>query len=342
MRKYILTLIGVIFFISGSAFPVLSAEKWPSTITIGSFVKGSTSYPVNVAIAKLVSKYTPANAAVREYAGGAPGIEALGRGDVDTWSQGQTDFYNVYLGKGFWKDKAKDIRMIIGVAFTGPLAFGVRPGEGIQSLKDLAGKRVLVKSFIPYLNEANKLILEKAGVWDKIKPIAMASTTEVAPDMIEKKVDSFCWAIGAPYSLQIKQSVGIDWISLTEGEAAAVMGIPGLVPWTASGWILKMYDYPPDKILRSYAYTFGYAVRSDMPDHVAYGMLDAVYGKNHLDEVRSLSKHLVETSLDLSVKYFWVPFHSGAVKYYKDKGVWTPEMDTRQKELLGMRGGGSK
>jgi TRAP transporter TAXI family solute receptor len=336
--KKLLQISAITFFAFVAVTPKgMAQEKWPSTITIGSFTKGSTSYPVNVAFAKLVSKYTPVNAAVREYAGGAPGIEALIRGDVDTWSQGQTDFYDAYLGQGLWKGKPQDLRFLTGVVFEGPLAFGVRPGEGIRTIKDLAGKRVMTKSAIPYQNHANELILKKAGVWDKVKHIQFASTGDIAPAMIEKTVDSFCWAIGAPFTLQIKEATGIDWISLTEDEANAVREIPGLAPWTATNWILEMYNYQKDKVLRSYAYLFAFAVRSEMKDDVAYGMLKAIYDDNHLDEVRSLSKNLLDTSLKLAVSDFWVPFHAGAVKYYKDKGVWTDKMEARQKELLAKR-----
>ena len=152
MKKYVLAMTGIIVAVSMIFFPVTltAAEKWPHTITIGSFVKASASYPTNVALAKLITKYSPASAVVREYAGGAPGIEALARGDIDTWSQGQNDFYNAYLGTGFWKGKPKNLRLLIGTWYLGPFGLGFRPGEGIQSLKDLAGKRCMVKSFIPF------------------------------------------------------------------------------------------------------------------------------------------------------------------------------------------------
>jgi TRAP transporter TAXI family solute receptor len=315
-----------------------TTEKWPSAIVIGSFGKGSSSYPTNVALARLVSKYAPANGVVREYAGGTPGLEALVRGEIDTWAIGQNDFYNAYYGSGFWKGKPQDIRLLIGTWFYGPLGFGVRPGEGIRTLKDLAGKKCMVKSFLPYQNDANERILRKAGVWEKIKAVEMASTGEIVPAMREKTVDCFEWSIAAPYTLEIKQSVGLDWISLTEEEAGAINGIPGLVPWTAPRWVLDMYGYPADKVLRSFGYAQGVAIRSDMPDYVAYGILKAVYGGNNLNEFRSLSKDLTDASAKLAVQDFWLPFHAGAVRFYKEKGVWTAEMEKRQKEFLAKRG----
>ena len=127
MKKHVLAMTGIIVAVSLAFSPVTltAADKWPHTITVGSFVKASASYPTNVALAKLITKYTPANGVVREYAGGAPGIEALARGDIDTWSQGQNDFYNAYLGQGFWKGKPKDLRLLIGAWYLGPFGLGL-------------------------------------------------------------------------------------------------------------------------------------------------------------------------------------------------------------------------
>ena len=342
MKRHILAVMVSLlaFLVTASVTtPTTAAEKWPSVITFGSFVKGSASYPTNVAMAKLGTKYTPANGVVREYAGGAPGMEALIRGDIDTWAVGQNDFYNAYFGTGFWKGKPQDIRMLIGVWYVGPTGFGVRPRDNIRSLKDLAGKRCMVRSFLPYQNKLIETMMRHAGVWDKATIIKMGSTADLAPAMIEKKVDCFYWAIGAAYTLQIKQAVGIDWISLTEEEQRAGLAVtPGQVAWTAPRRILEMYDYPPEKVLRSTAYCQGIGVRRDMPDHVAYGVLKAIYDENHLDEVRALSKDLTDTSIKLAVKHFWLPFHPAAVRFYEDKGVWTDAMEAKQKEFLAKRG----
>ena len=342
MKRHILIMMATLLAGSVTFFGVAFAaqtEKWPTPVIIGSFEKGSASYPTNVAIARLVSKYAPAKAVVREYAGGAPGLDALIRGYTHTWAVGQNDFINAYYGTGLWKDKPQNIRLLVGAWFIGPSGFGVRPNEGINSIKDLAGKKCLVKSFIPYQNKLAETIMRQAGVWDKATIVEMATTSDINPAMMEKKIDAFYWAIGGAYSLELKQATGIDWISLTEEEQqAGLSATPGQIAWTAPPWILKMYGYPPNKVLRSTAYPQGIAVRADMEDHVAYGILDAIYSGNRLNDVRSLSQDLAESDINLAVKHSWLPFHAGAVKYYKEKGVWTDKMEAKQKEFLAKRG----
>ena len=331
----------VAVFLSVTSLPgnAAPAEKWPTPVIIGSFEKGSSSYPTNVAMARLVSKYAPAKAVVREYAGGAPGLDALVRGYAHTWAVGQNDFINAYYGTGLWKDKPQNIRLLIGAWYVGPTGFGIRPREGMNSIKDLAGKKCMVKSFIPYQNKLVETIMRQAGVWDKATIIEMAATGDINPAMIEKKVDCFYHSIGGAYTLELKTAVGVDWISLTEEEQRAGLAVtPGQVAYTAPRWILEMYGYPPNKVLRSTAYCQGIAVHADMADHVAFGILDAVYSENRINEVRSVSQDLNDSDIKLAVKYSWLPFHAGAVKFYKEKGVWTDEMEAKQKEFLAKRG----
>jgi TRAP transporter TAXI family solute receptor len=309
------------------------SEKWPKQIILGSFVKGSEQYPTMMAAAQLITKYTPATAIIREYGGGTPLWEALMRGDIDTWSIGYDEFHNAYYGKGFWKGKPQDIALLTGAWIIGTTGFGVRPNEGIKSLKDLAGKKCLVQSNILGQNKAVEAAMRNAGVWEKATILKLASTAEIAPAMIDKKVDCFFWSIMAGYTLEIKRSVGLELIPLTkEEQQAAVNACPGMIPRNHPR--PEMHGYLPGAIIPTIGYVMGIVARANMPDYNAYGIVKAWYEEKHLDEVRSLSPSLETTTIENACKYFWNPFHPGAVKFYKEKGFWTSEMEKRQKELL--------
>lgn len=309
------------------------SEKWPKQIIVGSFPKGSEQYPTMMAAAKLISKYTPASALIREYGGGTPLCEALMRGDTDTWSIGYDEFHNAYYGKGFWEGKPQDLALLTGAWIIGATGFCVRPGEGINSLKDLAGKRCMVMSNILGQNRAVEAAMRSAGIWDKAIILKQISTSEIVDSMISKRVDCFFWSIMGGYTLEIKQSVGLRVIPLNKEEQhAAVTACPGMIPRNHPQ--PEMHDYPKGTIIPTIGYTMGIVTRADMPNHVAYGVLKAWYGENHLDDVRALSPSLETTTLENACKYFWNPLHQGAIQFYKEKGVWTPETEQRQKELL--------
>ena len=37
---------------------------------------------------------------------------------------------------------------------------------------------------------------------------------------------------------------------------------------------------------------------------------------------------------DRAVRFLGMPFHPGAIKYYRERGLWTPDMEKKQEELL--------
>ncbi|MBW2341754.1 MAG: TAXI family TRAP transporter solute-binding subunit [Deltaproteobacteria bacterium] len=339
MKKFLVGLLALsiaIVLINGIAGKGEAGQKWPKEIFLGSFPKGSVAYPTMVAVARLASKYTPAYVVVREYAGCAPLIKACSTGDLDMFMVGQDDLLSAYYGKGPWKGKPQDHNLLIGAVFLGGSAFGVRPGEGIKSIKDLAGKTVMVPGTVPWEAGAAKAILASNGILDKVKIVKFAIPSEIAPAMIDKTIDAFVWPPGAGVLTEIHASVGLDWIVLKpEDIKAARADYPALVSWRAPSFVSRLYKYPPDKVVNGVAFCAAVACRSDLPAFVAKGILDAVYSDNHINEVKSLSPFLGEyTNLENAVQYFWTPFHPGAVKFFKSKGVWTEKFEKRQQELL--------
>ena len=339
MKKFLLGLLVLsmaVVTISGFPSKGEAGQKWPREIFLGSFPKGSVAYPTMVAVARLASKYTPAHVVVREYAGNAPLIKACSSGDLDMFMVGQDDLLDAYYGKRLWKGKTQDHNLLIGAVFLGGSGFGIRPGEGIKSIKDLVGKTVMVPGAVPWEEGAAKAILARNGILDKVKVVRFVIPSEIAPAMIDKTIDAFVWPPGAGVLTEVHASVGLDWIVLEpEDMEVARAEYPAIVPWSAPSFVSRLYKYPPDKVVNGVAFCAAIACRSDLPAFVAEGILDAVYSDNHINEVKSLSPFLGEyTNIENAVQYFWTPFHPGAVKFFKSKGVWTEKFEKRQQELL--------
>jgi len=306
-----------------------AAQKWPDTISIASFPKGSIAYPVATAMAQMISKYNPTTCVLREYAGGAPGTTAVYNGDVLTFLDAQADYIADYWEKG------KDIRELTGNLFVGGEAFAVRPSDNIKTVKDLAGKIAMTKTPSAHEVSETNAIFKAAGILDKITQVDKGTIADTIPAMINKKIDVFWQAMAIPAALEIKQSVGIDWLTLTPEEAkAAVDATPGDILWTAPKWVLDMYGFPADRKVNSIAFTQGLGVLPTMPDYIAYGILDALYTDNRIQAQVSVSNLIPDITLKNAVTAFEVPLHNGAIKYYKDKGVWTPELEAKQAKLL--------
>ena len=69
-----------------------------------------------------------------------------------------------------------------------------------------------------------------------------------------------------------------------------------------------------------------------MPDDVVYHFTKAFF--ENLKQFYPVHASAKEYTLKGSLEDPTIPFHPGAIRYYKEVGMWTPELEATQKELL--------
>jgi len=338
----LISLLVVVFFTSACAKPEVvpapMGEEWPEQIIWGAWPKTAAIYPSCCAEAQLISKYTPSKCLLREYAGGIPGLTALEEGTIDIWPLAYYDLVNAYYGTGPFEGKPMDIRALHGFAFT-QLCFGVRPDEGINSVSDLAGKRV-AQLVIPWNNELNKYVREFYGVRDTdVKLVTVAGAEGATVDaMIDKTIDAVFGSVRGGWTHQIRESVGLKWLPISEEAAEyATSRVVGTMPFLLRESTKEMQGIPLEEDFLVVAGLAPIAVRSDLPDYIAYGILDGIYAPGHIDEVSMLGPIVEDIREWQEVEGQWpffIPFHPGAVQYFKDTMIWTEKYEQRQQELL--------
>jgi TRAP-type uncharacterized transport system substrate-binding protein len=75
--------------------------------------------------------------------------------------------------------------------------------------------------------------------------------------------------------------------------------------------------------------------RTDVTDDVIYAVVEALW--NNYEELAAIHPMLVQWKPERFIdENAIVPYHDGAVRFYKEKGVWTDAMEARQQELLAM------
>jgi TRAP-type uncharacterized transport system substrate-binding protein len=69
-----------------------------------------------------------------------------------------------------------------------------------------------------------------------------------------------------------------------------------------------------------------------LPEQVAYLITKTVM--SHYDDFKLVHEDAKYWTAKESLRHFSVPFHPGAVRYYKEIGAWTPYYEKIQKGLL--------
>jgi len=55
------------------------------------------------------------------------------------------------------------------------------------------------------------------------------------------------------------------------------------------------------------------------------------------DEYKGSHSVLPEWTAENGIRIHVTPFHAGAVRYYKEKGLWTAQVEKRNQELIAKR-----
>jgi TRAP-type uncharacterized transport system substrate-binding protein len=81
------------------------------------------------------------------------------------------------------------------------------------------------------------------------------------------------------------------------------------------------------------AYDLYLTVGKGVPDDVVAAMMGALW--DHPDKLRPLHPVFKEWTRErMPTHEITMPYHPGVIRFFKDKGVWTAEMERAQRQLL--------
>lgn len=217
------------------------------------------------------------------------------------------------------------------------LAAYVPKDSDINSLADLKGKRVPYQPGNDSANFANEAFLRYAGLtWDDVEKVNCTSPSDAYAALAEGRADVCTGGTSAAKIVEMEQTMGLKLLEFD--------------PNDAESWA-KLYDFAPTGFYPKVT-TIGACVTTDNPKNVL-GFIAPIlmtYGALSDDVAYAMAK-AIDTSYDVFVKISpdlagWkheeaivpdamvVPFHDGAVKYFKEMGYWTDELQAKQDELL--------
>jgi hypothetical protein len=106
--------------------------------------------------------------------------------------------------------------------------------------------------------------------------------------------------------------------------------MPGAV--TATTW--KKGLSIADRDVSAMALPCGTSVRTNLGTDVVYTYLKAIY--SHFDEYKDVHPMLQQWTPERGVTSFPLPGHPGAIKYFKEMGLWTAEREALNQKLIAM------
>lgn len=321
----------------------------PKRITVAAGSQTSLAYQYAAGLAKVVTSNTPMLAVAQSMAGPAAYVKLINdTGKPQFGWMGGVDTWQAYVGK-FVKEHipglpkpgppyplSKNIRIVVA---TPPMAIGfiVRKDSRFRKVSDLKGARVSweyagyapnIASVLTYLTVAGLKATD-------VKHVPVTSLSAGVNAVVERRLDAASSSVGMPATTEANAKVGIRHL------AQDVAG----PEWLRKGQIIQ-----PGSFVATVKAGGGASVRVDTPiwhkpgyiissghvsDEVVYAFVKALWDnyKQTWGMHRTLKRFKPEKFIDNT---FPIPVHPGAVKFYKEKGIWTSVRDKRQKENLKM------
>ena len=230
---------------------------------------------------------------------------------------------HVYLGRnGKMKNDTRKYEDVMAVAwlYGAPAQLVVRKGSGIKSTKDLVGKKVGVGNAGSGAFANCELFFTHMGVWDKIERNAMGYN-DAAQAFGNNQLDAFWLFTAFPSGAVIMaaQTNDIDLVDL--GKDAQNSGFYDQYPYfgqlSVPPGTYKGVDYETPSFQDSALWV----ANSKVSEDTVYEMLSAIYTEEGLAHMKQQKKTFKLMSLDTGTQGVVTPWHPGAVKFWKEKGM---------------------
>jgi uncharacterized protein len=274
---------------------------------------GTLNYRTASAIAKVLKEKGDMNVLVQPSAGDQVIVPMVNRGEADIGISNAMEVHDG-VAKGF-----KDLR-IIGAAHALRVGFFVSKKSGMTKVADLKGKRVPTGfSAMRALEPTVRAILATAGLTEKdIKPVLVPNVIRSADDFTSGAADCFYFAFGAPKVREVDATAG--GIIMTEIDPAGMAAARKIEKW---GYLTEIKPGPAfvgvEKPMKVYSFDNLLFTSAKASDEFVYKVLDTLV-KNKAELV-SLQPVLREFSPAFAYKEYEVPYHPGALKYFKEHNI---------------------
>ena len=274
---------------------------------------GTLNYTTSSAVAKVLKEKAGMNILVQPTAGDTAIIPMVNRAEADLGISNIMEVADGYHGA------QKNLRIIAAVhAYRTP--FFVRKDSKMHTIADLKGKRVAVGySAMRNLDKVTQAQLATAGLTEKdIKPVPVPNVVRSADAFVSGDADMFNFAFGAPKVREVNATVGgIRVLSIDEkGMAAARKIMPyGYLTTVPPGPIFIGVEKP----MKVYSFDAIIFTSAKASDDFVYKFLKAL--DQDKKDIVAIQPVLREFTLARAYKQFDIPYHPGAIKYYKEHNI---------------------
>ena len=313
------------------------APEFPRTMSWSAYNLGTTGYNQAVGIGKALKDNYKVNLRVLPGKNDVSRLLPLQRGRVQFSANGVATYFGQegvfqFAGKTWGPMR---LRLVMASHGDSNQALGVANDLGIKSYADLRGKRVPYVRGAPALNVTTEAFLACGGLtWDDVERVDFPGYNAMWTGIVNGQVDAaYATTVSGPTRKLEASPRGIFWPPAPHDDAGCWQRMDGVVPF-----------------MQKHMATRGAAISEDNPHEGAtypYPMLITLAGQDeqlvhdlakaihiHYEEYKNADPGSIGWAMERQNFQWVVPFHEGAVRYFKSIGVWSEADDAHNSRLI--------
>ena len=301
-------------------------------ITIGTNAAGTLYNQIGTVVSTLIQKSTGIPCNVRPFAGTSVYLPQLHRGEIEFGLNSALNSSIAYHGQDEYKQPLTKLRgvMMIARAYYG---FYAKNSSGLKSVGDLKGKpTVMSYRAIASFDRVNQAVIATAGLTlNDVKPVVVSGIPDTVRGIVDGRVVAGGTIIGIPMLREANATVsgGLRVLELGPNEKP----INALAGFTA----VTIKPLPPfvgvSKPMKVPRFDVFLNTGAHLSADDVYKVVKVIYS-NWASLQKDVPALRAIPTKDLAPLNFGHPYHAGAVRFFKEVGLWTPAHETRQAALL--------
>jgi uncharacterized protein len=323
-RAFVLLLVALL--LAGSVAP--AASQWKPEVRfvkIGVSSAGGDWFRAGAKFSTLIPAALPEVAASTVIGGGVVNVSRIGKGENQIAFALTPYPEQGYKGEGKQFPTAlKNVRLIASnLGRNVVVSIVVLKDSPIKSIHDLKGKRIVTGDRGWGTTELAEAFMAAAGMApDKFKAdggtISYTSITDRSKALQDRNVDAIFIPAQVPYPdlMAVQQSVGIRVIGFADDLVDKTLAA---VPGITKSPIPKGLYAVVDRDLPSAGFLQQLIVDAGLSDELVYRITKLWWEK--IKDIHEVAPGLDQANVKLAMESATIPFHPGALRYYKEVGV---------------------
>lgn len=326
MKYFALLMVTSFTMLCGSQLTAADAIQFPKTIAWSAYPTGTGGYSQAVAIGNILQRQYSTNLRVIPGRNDVSRLATLRAGRVH-FSAGGSE--SVYAQEGILNFASRiwgpqPVRaMLSNYSDACSFTFATAADANINSVADMKGKRMTFVQGAPSLNNATAALLSYANLtWDDVIPVEVGGYNASIDAVLNNRADAAGGACNSPPFLRVEASPrGLKWPEMPHDDPEAIARVRARLPWYVPHIAMEGPTIGPEGIeVFSSAYPFLVAL-DDSDETMVYSMVKVMV--EHFDQYKGNAPGANGWAMDRQkFDQAFVPYHPGAIRYFKEIGVW--------------------